>query len=231
MSLCDMCLKPMEFSINLLIKQKLIIADLESQLTRALEDDSCTKLLKQKITNNITLLEKKLNKLPGFNPEESYQMVTITFDPKKFPVLRSRTAQRDYIIQSLEELIISPGRILPDFYGCFELHDSGIVHAHLMIQNIDIQELEILKKKFTNNSHNITAIHCCSKTFEDVLVYINKKETKDKNNHYNFYLFRKETKVDLDITKIKSYKNIQNENLIKNNKLKKCIEILFPNLD
>jgi len=116
-------------------------------------------------------------------------MITLTFDPRKFQVLINRTAQRLYIRMIIDEYIelFNPDII----YGCFELHDSGVVHSHFLIPNFSDDDLNWFKKKFTNNPKNETAVHRCEKTLADGLRYVNKLETKDNNNIHNYFIYKK----------------------------------------
>jgi len=115
-------------------------------------------------------------------------MVTLTFDPKKFKVLINRTAQRSYIRMIVDEYI---ELFTPDYlYGCYELHDSGVVHSHFIISNFSDDELNWFKKKFTDNPKNDTAVHRCEKDKLDAIEYLNKVETKDTNNMQNYYVYQ-----------------------------------------
>lgn len=208
-TICSMCSEGLNYK-ELLAEAQEQIYELETIIDKLKNADSSKKLLKDISTNNVILLD-----LPSYleckNLKNTVKMITITFDPKKFPVLFDKDAQRSYIIQSLEELISTDWGCnyqLGEFYGCFELHDSGVVHAHLIMTHIHIEELHILKMKFTDNRNNINAIHCCEKTYDEALAYINKKETKDKHNSYNYFKFKKTLRnPNLDLQK-KTLKNM-----------------------
>lgn len=121
------------------------------------------------------------------------KMVTLTFDPRKFPVLINRTAQRDYIRYVLDLFIDLFGNEINSIYGCYELHDSGIVHSHFMIDSLDEHQYKFLQKYFTNDKNNDKAVHRCEKYQQQAVDYINKKETKDNNNMQNYYGYTRRT--------------------------------------
>lgn len=172
--------------------------------------DSCIKLLKELPYNNIIEIENQLHYPLEIEENVICKFVTLTFDPKKFPILSNRTAQRAYIKEQLEQLIKTDwgcNNRMHDFYGCYELHDSGIVHAHFVIKQIYVEELAILKRQFTDNPNNSHTPHVCNKNYREAVDYINKKETKDVNNMCNWFIFRKTfSNVDL---KIQFYKKLK----------------------
>ncbi len=47
---------------------------------------------------------------------------------------------------------------------------------------------------FTDKKENIHAVHCCNKNFYEAVEYINKPQTKDKNNTYNFFVYEKNSR-------------------------------------
>lgn len=185
---------------------------LEKEIKLLKQEDSCYKLLKDITCNNIIELElpQRHPCLFYLNPEEPVKMVTVTFDPKKFPNLTNRTAQRAYIRESLEELskkIIGPDYRLRNLYGCYEIHETGVVHSHFITDSITLETLNKLQMYFTDNKHNLRAIHCCDKSYREARDYINKKETKDKNCLKNYYIFDKNNNPDFDLSK-KTSKNL-----------------------
>lgn len=100
--LCSMCDERIDYQ-KMYIKAQLKISELERHIEKINFTDSAQQLLKEEMTNNITLLEKPNNQ-PLPKTDGIWKMVTITFDPRKFPNLFVRQSQREYIKQSLEEL-------------------------------------------------------------------------------------------------------------------------------
>lgn len=135
---------------------------------------------------------------------EICKMITLTFDPRKFPVLFDRNAQRDYIQHVIRDYVelYNNGPI----YGCYELHETGVVHSHFIIPNISNHEIDYLKKQFTNKQDNDKAVHVCEKEIAKAIKYINKPETKDKNNWQNFYYC--DIELILKKTLVKPIKNL-----------------------
>lgn len=148
-----------------------------------------------------------------FDNQYAHQQVpfiTLTFDPKKFKRLINRNLQRQYIEQTLQELINK--NVIRALYGCYELHENGVVHAHFIVPELFMENetLEWIKSKFTDNINNIHAVHCCTKNFYEAVEYINKPQTKDKDCDINWWIWEKnsrnfKTKTDL---KINFYSNI-----------------------
>lgn len=204
-----MCLESMDYKSEF-IKLQIENLKLKKEVIELKQLDSCIKLLKDLPYNNVIEIERKLNFPLQIEESTVCKFITLTFDPKKFPILSNRSAQRSYIKQSLEQLIKTDygcNYKLGDIYGCYELHDSGIVHAHFVIQNIHIEELAILKREYTNNPNNIITPHVCNKNYREAVDYINKKETKDVNNMCNWFIFRK-TFSNIDL-KVEFYKKLK----------------------
>jgi len=147
--------------------------------------DSCHRYLIEDTVNKPWNLIHTINPITDPFYTEICKMVTLTFDPRKFPVLFDTKAQRLYIAESLNEFISTFN--IAHLYGCYELHENGVVHSHFIIPNISEFELKFLRLKFTNNEKNEHAVHCCEKVLEDGIKYVNKKETKDIKNELNFY--------------------------------------------
>jgi len=183
---------------------------LKKENLQLIRQDSCIKLLKELPYNNVIELERVLLDPLNLPSTEPCKFVTLTFDPKKFPILTNRTAQRQYIKESLEQLIKTYwgcNNKMHEFYGCYELHDSGIVHAHFVIKQIGVEELAILKRQFTDNPNNGITPHVCMKDYMSAVKYINKRETKDPNVMCNWFVFRK-TFMNVDL-KIQFYKSLK----------------------
>lgn len=209
MSLCAMCLESMDYKSEFL-KLQIENLKLKKEVIELKQLDSCIKQLKDLPYNNVIEIERKMHFPLQIEESTVCKFITLTFDPKKFPILSNRTAQRSYIKQSLEQLIKTDygcNYKLGDLYGCYELHDSGIVHAHFVIQHIHIEELAILKREYTNNPNNSITPHVCNKNYREAVDYINKKETKDLNNMCNWFIFRK-TFSNIDL-KVEFYKKLK----------------------
>lgn len=192
---CFMCLNP-EMDKKTIRSYELEIQDLKHQIIVLKSSDSCHKALEKlyKLSKEkqpeecIELLEKKFQLIDlekHFKMDVNdykCQMLTLTFDRHKFKDLRNRSAQRNYFKYVLEKW-----HHLSPLYGCFELHEDGVVHTHLMTINSTQADLDYLKNWLTNYDKNIHAIHSCEKAAIDAFDYINKPETKDKNVIFNFY--------------------------------------------
>jgi len=194
---CFMCLNP---DIDLKGYNQLMyeINDLKTQIQVLKNSDSCCKLLEKlpMIPKVLKPLEKPLGLLEfhkewQINMNEDYiKMITLTFDPRKFPRLTNRQAQRNYLYYIIEQM-----HPLGEIYGCFELHETGVVHTHFLVKDSCEKELDFLKSKLTIKLANYNdtpvygahAVHICQKLAREGFDYINKKETKDLNAIYNFY--------------------------------------------
>lgn len=128
-------------------------------------------------------------KKDDFLVESSY-FLTITFDPRKFGVDNDSDEERKYILYIIKKYIY----YISNYYGCFEYHKNGAIHAHLIITLFskyvyhDLRKK--LKKEFTNDCYNKHAVDLQPiKNIEDVLQYINKPQsgklyyTKSLINH------------------------------------------------
>jgi len=187
---CFMCLNS---HLTLKTYEQLIteIEDLKSEIKYIKNSDSCTKLLKK--FEIIPIFYEKIKLLEIKETVETYQktlilyqekvkFITLTFDPRKFKQLTNRQSQRNYL-----EYIINKIFPLGNMYGCFELHENGVVHSHFMINNLLEKEILEFRKYLTNYPNNIHACHIIEKDKMEAFNYINKPETKDKHSIYNFY--------------------------------------------
>lgn len=126
-------------------------------------------------------LYKELSIIDYIDPSEHCYLITITFDPAKFPILNNRASQRDYIKQVLEVQTYHHSIV----QGCFELHKSGVVHSHLLVlEPINIDEL---KSYFTKNLSNEHCINVQQKYYKQAFEYITKEATKDPDNYFNYF--------------------------------------------
>lgn len=193
--MCDMCLTSdvhklsnLEFENNQLRER---IAELESVLSTYMKKDSAMKAIQKnfKHYDSKQTLIKQVEQLEHISNQFEYDisnsptcyMVTITYDPKKFPVLNNRGTQRLYILYTLDQLY----RKHTFIQGCYELHKNGVVHAHFI--TFDPVPKDIISSYFTNNKLNDKCIHVCQKTYEEAYLYITKEATKDGDNRYNFF--------------------------------------------
>jgi len=111
---------------------------------------------------------------------------TITFDPKKFQNhVTDRLAQRQYIATVLGDCIEK--QYVDDLIGCFELHDNGRVHAHIMFEKHKPMFYAYLRDHFTNNEENCVAINFKQKQQQEAYDYIKKNETKDPDEIDNYF--------------------------------------------
>lgn len=131
-------------------------------------------------------------------PLNKVQFITITFDPSKFKFISDRRYQRMYILTVLAYLK-EKGYIAP-YFGCFELHQNGRVHAHIATvdthsmfkreavpyftdNDIDDQVAIDIREKllYCNNEQASEDYKCCA------YHYITKPETKDDDYHDNLF--------------------------------------------
>jgi len=190
-SICAFCETKVDYK-TLYEESLKTIELLEFRIEQMHLKDSCYNKVYENEYQNGKLIMLETAQPAPFYTDGLVNMITLTFDPKKFPVLINRSAQRLYIRMIIDEYIelFNPGII----YGCFELHDSGVVHSHFIILNFSIDDLNWFKKQFTNNPKNDTAVHRCGKTLADGLQYVNKLETKDNNNIHNYFIYKKMSK-------------------------------------
>lgn len=121
--------------------------------------------------------------------EHQIHFLTITFDPDRFDnlIFTTEEQQKNYILWALSEFKDRINFI----YGCFEKHDSGIIHSHILINffdYIDFKEkyLKSLKAMFTRNIRNEHAVKLeVVNHLEKVAAYI---DDGDKVK-YGFFMF------------------------------------------
>jgi len=119
--------------------------------------------------------------------------MTITFDPDRFDNLQftSEEQQKSYILYALYK----HRQHINFMYGCFEKHQNGIIHSHILINFNDYREykekyFKELKARFTRNMRNKYTIDIEPvKALDKVLQYIDNGE-KVK---YGFFLFYNST--------------------------------------
>lgn len=106
----------------------------------------------------------------------SYQFITLTFDPSKFGLQPMEQQRKDYILYHIMNLYKK--QLIHNFYGSFEYHKSGLVHAHLIAQLYDKNTVyNYLQSKFTNNNKNKIAIRMDPAKIPNAIDYINKEST------------------------------------------------------
>jgi len=187
--LCNFCEQPIVDYKALYEKELEQVDYYKEQLRDLYLKDSCHRyLIEKEINVPWKLIELELPLKDPFYTEIC-NMITLTFDPRKFPVLFDKRAQRQYVAESLNDFITTFPRI-DVIYGCYELHENGVVHSHFIIPNISEFELKYLRLKYTNNDQNIHAVHCCEKVLQDEVNNVNKKETKDLENLKNYYYYK-----------------------------------------
>jgi hypothetical protein len=121
--------------------------------------------------------------------EHQIHFLTITFDPDRFDNLLFTTEeqQKNYILWALSQFKDKINFI----YGCFEKHDSGIIHSHILINFFDSYDFQqnhykSLKAMFTKNIRNEHAIKLEPVNhLEKVAAYI---DDGDKIK-YGFFMF------------------------------------------
>lgn len=102
--------------------------------------------------------------------------ITITFDPAKFGCQQYEKQRKNYILAQLLELRKEDK--YTECYGCFEYHDNGIVHSHLiMITAYPKYVYRFLKSKFTDNSKNKVVIQVDKAKYPQAKQYIEKESS------------------------------------------------------
>jgi len=115
--------------------------------------------------------------------------MTITFDSKRFDNfhLSNEDSQKDYIIHQLTKLKHTVNFI----YGCFEKHLNGVIHAHLIIDPLDVdsfksKDLKTIKSAFTINPYSKVCIDfTLVQNMEKVIDYID----YGNKTKYGFFLY------------------------------------------
>lgn len=102
--------------------------------------------------------------------------ITITFDPARFGLYPYESERKQYILNSLYKIM--KDELIKKCYGCFEYHQNGIVHSHL-IANIAPDDAKIVKRKlreqFTDNLHNKIVVDIGKAKFPQAKQYIEKE--------------------------------------------------------
>lgn len=145
--------------------------------------------------------------LPTDDSIIKWRFLTLTFDPLKFGIQPFEQDRKAYILYKLLRSVRK--NIIDDFYGCFEYHESGLIHAHMVI-NTDYNDKFIedyFQPEFTDNRRNKRAVKCLpAKT--TVLDYIHKVNTPDKRSDDFFKLKKNISPLDpASIKKIISKKS------------------------
>lgn len=116
--------------------------------------------------------------------------VTITFDPAKFGLMPYEVERKNYILNALYKIMKTD--LIKKCYGCFEYHQNGIVHSHLII-NAQYEDIKTIKRKlreeFSDNPYNKIVVDIGYAKFPQAKQYI-EKESSDyyliipiKNNY------------------------------------------------
>lgn len=134
--------------------------------------------------------------LDCFMNEEVYQF-TITFDPSFFKCrLINEYTQREYIRTILWATIKKYE--LKDMVGSFELHKSGITHAHVIL-NVD----QKISKEITNylstfltrrDIKDQRAVRADHKDTQEAFNYVTKEVTKSTAFDNNFFYYKSKLK-------------------------------------
>ena len=102
--------------------------------------------------------------------------ITLTFDPAKFGLQEYRSQRMDYISYQLTSLLQQ--QLTTSFYGCFENHKNGIIHAHLiMITAFPKEVFKQLKKSLTDNQYNKVCVDIGPAKYPQAKEYIEKEST------------------------------------------------------
>lgn len=108
---------------------------------------------------------------------QQLMFTTVTFDPLKFGIQSYEEQRKNYILHHFKHLVDKTD-IIEYFYGSFEYHSSGIIHAHMVVKTqysskfIDTS----LRHLFTDNTRNKRAV--ITYPFKKTAIeYINKEST------------------------------------------------------
>lgn len=102
--------------------------------------------------------------------------MTLTFDPARFGLQPYETERKNYIINQLCKLM--KDGLIKKCYGCFEFHQNGIIHSHL-IANIAPDDIPLVKRKlreaFTDNHYNKIVVDIGKAKYPQAKQYIEKE--------------------------------------------------------
>lgn len=104
-----------------------------------------------------------------------WKFLTITFDPEKFGISNEPGDEKNYILHHL--LRVYKLNYCSALYGCFEQHQSGRVHSHIVIKVLDNDIYGELKRSFTDNPRNKHAVDIGLARFPQAIKYIEKEST------------------------------------------------------
>lgn len=170
------------------LKQK--ICQLEKQLANY-DDHILAEKLQIPTPNNIYKIRQsnqKLSNLYSIDNQHmsSYKFITITFDSSKFGMQPLEDYRKNYILYQLYSLYQKD--MIKNFYGSFEYHKNGLIHAHIICQTYNpIDVYYYLLSKFTDNTKNKIAVQLDKAKIPNAIDYIEKEST-----HY-FLKVRKAT--------------------------------------
>lgn len=137
--------------------------------------------------------------------EKGFKLYTITFSPERF---NRHTDEQyiSYIYYHLLQIFYSYNTYM---YGCIEHHETGVVHAHVLIQSLNSHGFV---RMYLNDhfNHSIKNKYCIrvddikSGTINKVVEYINKDckygfpkyYYELRNNHHHQSLFQQEASPD-----------------------------------
>lgn len=168
---------------NLSLKQELqkyyLIDNEQLSLTRYQQQDIDNNFIQQSTPLDYDYKDKLSNEY----------FITITFDPSKFGLQPYESERKDYILYQLTRLRNKD--LFTDCYGCFEYHKNGIIHTHLIMNTAFPKEIyQILKSKFTDNSHNKVVLQIDKAKWPQAKDYINKE-----SDHYYYTYNKRKDKV------------------------------------
>lgn len=190
-----------------LVRLQYEIRDRDYQIEKMQNKCNVNKILKKYFTENqqkiyirknVMINTLDLSDCPP-SPLNKVQFITITFDPAKFKFISDRRYQRAYILTVLSHMK-EKGYIAP-YFGCFELHQNGRVHAHIAtvethsmfkreavpyFTDNELEEqvaIDIREKLLTcHNQRASEDYKCCA------FHYITKPETKDDDYYDNLFM-------------------------------------------
>lgn len=148
--------------------------ELDNSFKELLTDDQKDKLQKRFIRTYYTSYRSFHHSLI-FN---DFTFYTITFSPQRF-YYHTDTQYKEYILYHLLEIYLNYNAYI---YGCFEYHQSGLIHAHVVIRHPKEQKKiqKYLNEQFNHSKKNKYCIdegvkHITTQLDMDkVIGYINK---------------------------------------------------------
>lgn len=148
------------------------------QITKSIEINNYTKVIRY--IHPLTIFT-----LPNDESIINWRFLTLTFDPMKFGIEPNEDDRKNYILHHLLKAVKI--QFISTFYGCFEYHESGIIHSHIVIKTTYADKFieDYFQPLFTDNRRNKKAVVCLPAK-KSVLDYIHKVNSPEKRSNHFF---------------------------------------------